>query len=1482
MGSRIIRFEIAAAVCMACCTAGAQDGEPFTWSAPDRGAKVAALSPGRKLPAYTPDSLFADWTKQQVERRVEEHPTPEPAEAYATYSAAAPGDAELVAGFPRHIAPFGRVRAGKAEPSKADAVLITYCPFCQSRALSLKYDSENAYHATTSCCGTELYGREGDFPADYALAPNDAVEFLHLDETTVAVPCTIYRDKDGVEWELFIKTVFDQRRWLDVGCDRVRQYGRKFEETADPLYAHKIAVILDQVADTYYGLPLCYRNRLANGRDGKPLTRAEWEAVPRPAIFEVSYLGPWNRRTPIFNQGWLNMSDEHIWVEPYARVRHHPAFRYYSERKYGDPEALDRKIHQKLLRELALMFKSVFGQKLLTNYQEANYVDMWLLGVLLQDRELLDFAGPAQETTLYNHTYQDGLNGEGAPNYMAMPGGYFYPFLRDPKGWLQYYPTFLEDHPFYHAASSEMGKLRTVRGMQLEFGDQHEHAFPRGLLTDAAAVRANEQLGSRNWAGYGVGLLRVGGPGHRQEVSLSYTRATLHNAQDALSLGCWVDGVPVMRRGGYAAHWSNAHLQWERPEFQALKKMGYPREVAEGAQGFDSWSWVYAHSPLCQNGVMVDDVATGRGWGDNRGYGEVITFKGGEVAGEPGSGFQVLDVRDHYSWSRVEKDVSEFRRTLIGVEGPDGRPYVLDLLSVEGGERHALYNSAWADRGEDGLPDVASTAENLAEVLFDDGLPEDTSHYRNFRQVRQVERLAAPDRAWDLTWRTDIAAYAPRELDGGAFRRPVPDDVGKVQLRMIGLTLPSGRTELVCGRGPWIGWMRQPLPKGQRVNGNVAFVDARDFLVEMRRAGPDEPALKSLFVHVLEGYRDGEQSAIMSVTPLDAQSIEGEARDIVVLRLEMAGGHTDTVVYQSAAGLIRLPDGTETDARYALLRRGVDGQVIAAEACRAKRIRSQDFEVHLPGDFTGTIADVIGDLTGTRQESALIVRPDNAWPVGEALGGRQLLVRIESRLRDPCNEGYRVEKVTALDGGLVRVDLQDHAPFVTSWHQVVVLPADRPNVIRTNRPMVDHGNTPWYNGLKLWFPERGKTYTIKDVNEVGGGYGGDTVEVVEEVDLAEEGIEVGDWYVIYGIEPGLRVTVANDFCWRQELTTDWQQHALRAPGTVTVRAPATSGAVAYQTAGGRWQESAEGKTTFTAEEAGGQVVRIVSGKPDWLDLNDAGAPAVAKLALDGQALTAEAAKDLGWIEPPRELVAAFHDAANPLDPKTLAVRLNGKRLEASDQGIVDTSASGEGRGLEVRVDLEKALAEEPARPRKCLLEISLADRSVERHVTTIEVSFINRVPVDADAIFLSDLKPVRAFAHGGLIRDRDYVGNPAEIAGRIYPKCLTLCPEPGAGGAYGEAVYQISPEQGNLTFRTDIGISESSRGNGSVVFMVDTSESPDGEWQTLYTSPLLRGGQEPLSVEVPLDGAGYLRLHTTDAGDGINSDHAVWGDAKLK
>lgn len=65
------------------------------WDAPDRAAKVAKLIPGRNIPNLTRETLFADWTKQQVEKWNKEHPsTLTPGEQYKQYAETAPTDSE--------------------------------------------------------------------------------------------------------------------------------------------------------------------------------------------------------------------------------------------------------------------------------------------------------------------------------------------------------------------------------------------------------------------------------------------------------------------------------------------------------------------------------------------------------------------------------------------------------------------------------------------------------------------------------------------------------------------------------------------------------------------------------------------------------------------------------------------------------------------------------------------------------------------------------------------------------------------------------------------------------------------------------------------------------------------------------------------------------------------------------------------------------------------------------------------------------------------------------------------------------------------------------------------------------------------------------------------------------------------------------------------------------------------------------------------
>ncbi len=1447
------------------------------WNAPDRAKRVMQIRPGVRTPDYTPETLLADWTAGQVERWTQEHPDWDPEVAAEKYASTDPSDARLQADFPRHIAPFARVRSGEVDAHTRESAMFSYCPFCGSRTMSLQFDSDDPYgHAVTNCCGTHLYADEADYPDDYALPATETVRFRHLDDTWYEAKCAVYEDADGVVWELFIPTIFDRKRWIEQGCELVERYGAEFEKTADPLYAHKIAVILDRVADTYYGLPLCYMNEIAGGEDGQGLTRAEWEAVDRPAIFENSDIGRWNRRNPTGNRGWLNMIDEHIWVEPFALVRHHPSFRHYSRETYGDPDALDRRVRSKLLRELSLMFQSCFSQKLLHNYQEANYCDMWLLGVLIPDELLIDFAGPCQELSMYNHTHQDGMNGQGAPNYMHMPGGYYYPFLAAEDGWLRYQPDFLEQNPFYEAASSEMYRTKTVRGLYLEFGDQHQYVYDRRWMTNPAAVDKREKIGSRNWPGYGTGLLRVGGSGHRMEVSLHDARANMHTARDALSMECWIDGVPVLRKGGYSAHWCNVPIDWERPEYQALRELDYPHEIISCETGFSSWSWLWSHSAQCQNAALVNETATGAGWGDNRGYGECVTFKGGESAGEPGSGFQVLDTRDHYSFQRVGQPVSRFRRTMIGVEGPDGRPYVLDLLRLAGGDRHALYTTARAEREASALPEVAGQADDLAEVLLEDRYDESNDQHELFRMITSVERLAEPGDTWDLTWATDYAAWAPRDPQG-EFERPVPEGVGDVRLRMLGVTDRDAETELIRGKAPWVAWIRQTVAGGHHVSGNLAFKDARDMFIESRRAGGDGD-LDSLFAHVLEGYRAGEESVVETMRPLEVTREDGAEGTAMALALEMAAGHTDTVLYQGQPGEVTLPDGIETDARYALVRRDAEGDVMEVDACRGTYLRAGEFAATMPGDFTGTIVDVVGDLTGTRRESALIIRPDDPWPAGENLRDRQLLIRVETDLRDPCNEGYRIASVEPMPEGLVRVTVQDHAPFAESWHEVTRLPEDAPNTIRTWRPMQDHANTPWYGGTFAWFPTHGKTFEIDHVNERGGGWGGDTVTFRDDVNLAAEGIEVGDWYIIHAIRPGLRVTVPNDLCWRSEPAPEWRQFALRATGNVTVQSPATEEAAFCRMGDGTWDEVPEGRASFSDREIGGSWATLILDKPDWLNLEDDAAPVLEDISLDGQALSVDDAADLGWIESPSSASLTFHDAANPIDRDALEVLLDGNEVDA--EALTVETADG-GRRLTVGIDLQAAQPEGDS-PRRRRLLLTVADRSIAGHEASATLSYIERIPLDEDATYLSDLKAAHSFAHGGLILDRDYGGDVAQMGDRIYPKCVMICPEPGAKGTIGEVVYELAADLRGATFAADVGIEEMTGGRGSAGLMVQVGATADGPWRTLYESPVMRGGQPPETVSVDIGDATFLRLHTTDAGDGINSDHALWGNARLK
>jgi hypothetical protein len=139
--------------------------------------------------------------------------------------------------------------------------------------------------------------------------------------------------------------------------------------------------------------------------------------------------------------------------------------------------------------------------------------------------------------------------------------------------------------------------------------------------------------------------------------------------------------------------------------------------------------------------------------------------------------------------------------------------------------------------------------------------------------------------------------------------------------------------------------------------------------------------------------------------------------------------------------------------------------------------------------------------------------------------------------------------------------------------------------------------------------------------------------------------------------------------------------------------------------------------------------------------------------------------------------------------------------------------------------------------------------------------------------FLSDLAPSAAVnGYGPYERDRSNGekvggdGRPLTIAGVSYSRGLGVHP-------LSQLTY---PLDGNCsTFTASVGVDDEVGSRGSVVFQVLLDGIP------LYNSGVLRGTDGARAVNVNVAGAAELRLMVTDAGDGLQFDHADWANAKL-
>lgn len=121
---------------------------------------------------------------------------------------------------------------------------------------------------------------------------------------------------------------------------------------------------------------------------------------------------------------------------------------------------------------------------------------------------------------------------------------------------------------------------------------------------------------------------------------------------------------------------------------------------------------------------------------------------------------------------------------------------------------------------------------------------------------------------------------------------------------------------------------------------------------------------------------------------------------------------------------------------------------------------------------------------------------------------------------------------------------------------------------------------------------------------------------------------------------------------------------------------------------------------------------------------------------------------------------------------------------------------------------------------------------------------------------------------GSLMFDKSVLGRPLRIGGRKFASGLGT-------HAASEILYDLN--EGYETFEASVGVDDEMAGykKSSVIFEVF------GDGQKLFQSGVMRANDPAKQVRVTVSGVAQLKLVVTDAGDGIDCDHADWAEATL-
>lgn len=173
------------------------------------------------------------------------------------------------------------------------------------------------------------------------------------------------------------------------------------------------------------------------------------------------------------------------------------------------------------------------------------------------------------------------------------------------------------------------------------------------------------------------------------------------------------------------------------------------------------------------------------------------------------------------------------------------------------------------------------------------------------------------------------------------------------------------------------------------------------------------------------------------------------------------------------------------------------------------------------------------------------------------------------------------------------------------------------------------------------------------------------------------------------------------------------------------------------------------------------------------------------------------------------------------------------------------------------------------------LELPLPVPGVNQHYTVRAETLAGGRSPDSNVVplcfgkprpcYLSDLTPVRAFTgFGEPVRDRAWDGEALRLGNQDCAKALLAHVD-------SDLLYLIGGVYARFTAR--IGIHAHRRG-GAAYFAVEADD------RVIFTSDLLRAGEEPHSLDLPIVGVRRLRLRAWNP-ETIGNGHAIWADTLL-